>query len=96
MRTGDWPIVRKLLVGDTIASALPNPVCGHVHVIAVGMLADFCDYFSNSTNARDVEKRGVKRALEDECVEAQDRKLDQVLEQLKGEPSLSAFLPPPL
>lgn len=39
----DSPIVRELLVGDTIASALPNPVSGHVNVIAVvsGISTDF-------------------------------------------------------
>lgn len=92
---GNSPIVRELLVGDTIASALPNPVSGHVNVIAVvsGISADFHNYmyFPNLTNTCDVEKRGVKRALDDE----HDRKLDQILEQLNGEPhfEFSQFLP---
>lgn len=33
---GGWPIVRELLVGGTIASALPSsPVPGRVSVVAV-------------------------------------------------------------
>lgn len=32
---GDWQIVRELLVGGTIASALPSPVPGRVSVVAV-------------------------------------------------------------